>query len=89
MTEKEDKKEVKNRFLLDLLQNSKKPPVKLNIYSSGFPLGKGDGRGIIRGGKGDQSGILQEVYCDGVTNWRQCSQEIRGFIRLISDGINP
>jgi hypothetical protein len=34
---------------LDLLQNSLKPPVELNIYSYGLPLGKGDGRGIIRG----------------------------------------
>jgi hypothetical protein len=35
--------------LLDLLPNSLKPPVELNIYSAGLPLKKGDGRGIIRG----------------------------------------
>jgi hypothetical protein len=39
-----------------------KAPLELNIYSSGFPLGKGDGRGISKGGCEDQSFFLQEVY---------------------------
>jgi hypothetical protein len=60
---KSTKMSIDKKGLIRPLAKFFKAPLELNIYSSGSPLGKGDGRGISKGGWGDQSFFLQEVYC--------------------------